>query len=76
MQEALGCKNYESNRRSRLLRHRVQAAHGVRGMHHIDLHCSGNHWLACVDGWRFEDIVRKSQDVTSKNGLANESGGH
>jgi len=36
------------------------------GMHHIDPHCSGNHWLACVDGWRFEDITQEPQDITSQ----------
>ena len=31
------------------------------GMHHIDPHFVEGRWLACVDGWRFED--RKSQMV-------------
>ena len=30
-----------------------------QGMHHIDPHFIDGRWLACVDGWRFED--RKSK---------------
>ena len=29
------------------------------GMHHIDPHFSGNRWLACVDGWRLEEIKQE-----------------
>lgn len=24
------------------------------GMHHVDAHWTGDHWIACVDGWQFE----------------------
>jgi len=26
------------------------------GMHHIDPHFVHDHWMACVDGWRFHDL--------------------
>jgi hypothetical protein len=29
------------------------------GMHHIDAHFVGDHWLASVDGWRSEALARK-----------------